>query len=67
MIALWRRIWAGEPVVIVGALTSGWTAVAAFDVASNEFAIPIGVYVAAAVLVPVLTVLARGKVSPTDV
>ena len=61
----WRKIWYSEPVVFVGALTSGWTAVAAFDKASTEFDIPVWVYVVATGLVPVLTGLVRGKVTPS--
>ena len=63
---VWRKVWYSEPVVFVGALTSGWTAVAAFDKASTEFDIPVWGYVVATATVPILTGLVRGKVTPTD-
>lgn len=63
---LWRKLWYSESVVFVGALVSAWTALAAFDVASDGFYVPVWGYVTAAVLVPFLTILVRGNVTPVN-
>ena len=63
---LWRRLWFSEPVVFVGALVSSWTALATFDRVSDGFYVPTWGYVAATVLVPFLTILVRGNVTPIN-
>ena len=63
---LWHKLWYTEPVVFVGALVSGWTALAAFDVANDGFNLPLWTYAVAAVLVPAMTILVRGNVTPIN-
>lgn len=63
---LWRKIWYSEPVVFVGSITAAWTAVAAFDKATDSFSIPLWIYIVATVAVPLLTGLVRGNVTPVN-
>jgi len=63
---LWRKLWFSEPVVFVGALVSAWTALAAFDKTNDAFTLPLWGYAAATVLVPFMTILVRGNVTPIN-
>jgi hypothetical protein len=65
MINLFKRIWYSEPVVLVGALVAGWSAIVAYDQADDAWAIPVWVYIVAVPLVAFLTRITRRNVTPT--
>ncbi len=62
---LWKRVWYSEPVILIGSLVGGWTALTAFDKATDDFSLPLWSYITATALIPILTGLVRGKVTPT--
>ena len=62
---LWSRIWNTEPVVFVGGLTAAWSAVVAFDQASDVFTLPVWTYIVAVPLIAGVTPMVRRKVTPT--
>lgn len=63
---LLKRIWNSEPVVLVGGLVAGWTAVVALDQTDDSWFIPTGVYVVAVPLVAFMTYLTRDNVTPSS-
>lgn len=63
---LWKKVWYSEPVVFVGSIASGWTALTAFDKATDDFAVPLVAYIVATVALPILTGLVRGNVTPIN-
>ena len=60
---LFKRIWLAEPVVLVGASVSAWTAIVAFDQASAGWEIPLIVYIVAVPLTAFLTGITRQQVT----
>ena len=63
---LWHKLWYSEPVVFVGALVSGWAALVALSEATDGFTLPLWSLAIAAVIIPVLTILVRGNVTPIN-
>lgn len=63
---LGHLIWNVEPVTFVTAVSTTWAAVVTFDEVSDDFAIPVFVYVAAVIVTVFLGAITRTRVTPAD-
>lgn len=63
MKALLTKLWNTEPVRIVGGMTTAWLALVAYANGTDQFTIPVWVYVTMVVVIPVLTEVTRNTVT----
>ena len=63
---LLTRIWNAEPVILVGAITSAWTAIVAFDQIDDSWAIHTWLYVVAVPLIAFLAAITHKHAQHTD-
>ena len=63
---LLTRIWNAEPVILVGAITSAWTAIVAFDQIDDSWAIHTWLYVTAVPLIAFLAAITHKHAQHTD-